>query len=220
MAAEMAGLIPELQPVLSGGGEEQIERLPESQRRRLRGVADRNGSFRQLQDYLVERDFEIHEALVDAVRFQADEFEGEMLMLGFDGPGQGATLIFTLGDAEGVAIGSSLAWVVDEAVYISKDGEVTQLPEATKRMKGVPRLPQESPGKEGAGALFATPVHADHCPCHNQYSECYAWNAICAAAVACCILSGVPVAQLLPVLAQQQQQNVLRLSNVALLVKP
>ena len=117
------------------------------------------------------------------------ELEAEMLMLGFDGPGQGASLFFMIGDAEGEEIGSSFAWVADEAVYISKDGKIVELPEATERMKGVPRLPQEPPSDENTGALFANPVHASHCPCHNQWSACYSWNALCASLTVGCALN-------------------------------
>jgi len=189
LAAEVVGLVPELQTVASGDGRIQPERLLESQHHRLRGAANRNDAFKQLQDYLVERGFELQEALVDAVRFQTDELEAEMLMLGFNGSGQGATLIFVAGNAEGKVLDNSFAWVVDEAVYISKDEEVTQLPEATERMKGVPRLPEGPPSEGNSGTLLAKSIHAAHCPCHNEYSACYVWNALCASLTAGCFLN-------------------------------
>jgi len=189
LAAEIVGLVPELQSVKSGNGGGQMERLREERRHWLESKANRNNSFRQLQDYLTGLDFEVQESQVDAVRFQTDELEADMLMLGFSGPGQGASLIFVTVDVQEESIDIPFAWIVDEAVYIIKDGEVTQLPEATERMKNVPRLPQEQLPEGSTHTLFVSPVKADHCPCHNQWSACYSWNSLCAGLTVGCALN-------------------------------
>lgn len=189
LAAHMAGFVPELQLDVSNNNDSQPQRLSESQHRRLMKAAEGSKPFRELQDYLTERGFKFREPLTEAFRFQNDEMESDLLMCGFDGPRQGASLFFMTVNDQVEVFNSSIAYVVNEAVYLYKDVKTIRSPEATMRMKGVPRLPQEPPTKERATSFFTGTVEASHCPCHDQWSSCYAWNALCAAMAAGCFLN-------------------------------
>lgn len=189
-------MIPEIRLAKTGDDKGTITKLSNSEQQKLQKQANGDASIRKLKDYLAKNEYEPRSDLIDGARCTKDALVVDMLMLGYDGPGQGASLIYTTGTLEGESIKSSFVWIVGDNTYIynTNQQQVEAFPEGKNRMQGVPRLPRESDLAEDTGLsmLLANPVHADHCPCHNEWSECYVANALCASLTAGCIVGCVP----------------------------
>ncbi len=193
LLAEISGVFPELKNLNAMDGK-NILVLGADDRQGIRTLAERNISFKRLQEYLIKRKFEFQTNLIEAIKFREDTYSVNMLMMGYDEPEQlKASLIFIAGTSEGKPIESSFIWVADEGVYICKGDVVVPFPEGTERMQNVPRLPLSQPQSDNTDVFtLVRPVHAGHCPCHNLYSECYAYNALCAGLAAGCAAGCAP----------------------------
>lgn len=141
-----------------------------------------------LHEFLSSRGFQLQLNLIEGLQVKSDRLNAYLLIRGYDGIPSGASLIFLTGTSQDQSghhfpIHSWAVWIVDEAVYIVKDGQVVPFPDGTARMQGVPRLPRQPASGEVTG------IENDCCP---LYYDCWMLNAICAALFVCCAL-GDPI---------------------------
>jgi hypothetical protein len=134
---------------------------------------------------LASRGFDLQPDMVQGFWARGDTFKAQLLITGFDGAPHGASLIFLTGTVQGDAgrrfpVRSWAAWIVDEAVYVIKDGLVVLFPDGTERMQGVPRLPRQTT----SGGVT---IQSHCCP---LYYSCWTLDALCVSLTVCCFLGG------------------------------
>lgn len=195
LAAQAAGFVPELSSASSAVGSAPAPTvLPASTVSSLKTTANGYTPYKKLHQHLIGKGYSNLNTASGALRFRPTDMVADLLMTAYNDPGtgEGATMFYLKGTGGGQNFKSAMSWIVNgDASYYGNDMKITRSADASKRMKGAPRLPQPvhvpPPIDRELGAWFVETAEAQEC-C-NLWSACYVWNALCASLAVGCVLN-------------------------------